>query len=144
MLPALAHFATLLQAFLELIDEEEAFDYNLSGEEEPTLDRPRSMGLFHHELFKTLLQKAKATANMGVKKAPSEGSSEPTDSNTLLFTEAVTEQDVILPKLFVDTIQRQWSQPYQLLAAWTRSCIPWSRSSKTSLSFPQSMFQWLV
>lgn len=96
-----------------LMDEEDVFDYNLSGgEEEAALDRPQSMGLFRPELFKTLLHTAKATANMGVSMTHAQNASEPRNSNKLLFTEGVTEQEGIpSPKLFIDTVQRQWAQP---------------------------------
>lgn len=92
------------------MDEGEAFDHNLSEDEKVSADRPRSTGLFRHEMFKTLLHQAKITANMGVTLSTSEVPLTSRDSNTLLFTEAVTEQQAIpSPKLFVDRIQRQWS-----------------------------------
>lgn len=81
-----------------LMEDEDAFDFNLPGEEEEvSSDRPRSTGLFRHEMFKTLLHKARVTANMGI--------------TNLLFTEAVPEHENIpSPKLFVDTVQQQWAQ----------------------------------
>lgn len=95
-----------------LMDEGETFDHKLSGDEEETADRPHSTGLFHHKMFKTLLHKAKITANMGVGFVNPEGPSDLPNSNSSLFTKTVTEEQTIpSPKIFIDTIQHQWSQP---------------------------------
>lgn len=98
------------QSFL---DEEETFDYCLSGDEEdPSSSSSPSTGLFRHEMFKTLLHKAKVTANMGLVQPPLLTASDSSDSNTRFFTERVAQQDTVpSPKLFLDTVQRQWSQP---------------------------------
>ncbi|XP_058041200.1 uncharacterized protein LOC131199441 [Ahaetulla prasina] len=94
------------------LGEEDIAEYNLSEDEESAPDKPAPTGLFRHELFYTLLHKAKVTANMGVALRQSEGASDPSDPNKFLFTEPVSEQRVIpSPKLFLDTIQRQWGHP---------------------------------
>lgn len=51
---------------MSLMGEEDMADYNLSEDERIIPDKPAAMGLFRHDLFKTLLYKAKTTANMGV------------------------------------------------------------------------------
>lgn len=90
------------------MDEGKAFNYNFSGDEEVSLYRPCFTGLFPHEMFKTLLHKAKIVANMGVMLGTTEGPSTSCDSNIMLFTKAVTEQQAIPSlKLFIDTIQHQ-------------------------------------
>lgn len=71
------------QSFL---DEEEAFDYCLSGDEEDPITS-HSTGLFCHEMFEILLHKAKITANMGLVQPTPLGTLKPGDSNTHLFTE---------------------------------------------------------
>lgn len=92
--------------------EEDLAEYNLSEDEGVIPDKPVVTGLFCHKLFKTLLFKAKTMANMGAISGHSEGSMDSQDPSTLLFTEPVTEQEVIAsPKLFIDVIQRQWNQP---------------------------------
>ncbi|XP_058025328.1 uncharacterized protein LOC131191317 [Ahaetulla prasina] len=92
--------------------EEDIAEYNLSEDEKSAPDKPAPTGLFRHELFYTLLQKAKVTANKVTALHQSEGASDPSDPNKFLFTEPVSEQRVIpSPKLFLDTIQRQWGHP---------------------------------
>lgn len=105
-----SHFHHSDQSFL---NKEEAFDYSLSGDEEdPSSVSSPSTDLFRHELFKTLLHKAKITANLGISPMPTSLTSDLCDSNTRLFTEKVTEQETVpSPKLFLDTVQHQWTQP---------------------------------
>lgn len=83
-------------------------DFELSEEEGVSPDRPGHSGLFCPTMFKTLLLKAKTTANMGRVES---SSCDPTDSQdpcASLFTEQVTTQEVIpSPKFFVDVVQRQ-------------------------------------
>lgn len=50
---------------MSLMREEDMADYNLSKDEGVLPDRPVATGLFCHDLFKTLLNKAKTTANIG-------------------------------------------------------------------------------
>lgn len=89
-----------------LLEDDDAFDFNLSGEEEEiSSNQPHNMGLFLHERFKTLLHKAWATANMGTTPVGTEGSSNPQDSTNLLFTEAIPDHDSISsPKPFLDMV----------------------------------------
>lgn len=85
-------------------------DYNLSDDERVIPNKPATMGLFRHDLFHSLLHKAKTMANMGALIGQQEGSLDPLDP-TALFTKPVTEQEVIpLPRLFINVIQCQWSQ----------------------------------
>lgn len=69
-------------------------------------------GLFRHNLFPSLLYKAKTTANMGPLIGQQGESSDLPDPIALLFTEPIMEKEAIpSPQLFVDIIQRQWTQP---------------------------------
>lgn len=54
-------------------------------------NRPTFSGLFHTALFKSLLYKAKVTANMGVSEAPA-GAALGLDSTERLFSELVPER----------------------------------------------------
>ncbi|XP_013907084.1 PREDICTED: serine/arginine repetitive matrix protein 1-like [Thamnophis sirtalis] len=68
------------------------------------------VGLFNPALFKTLLQKAKATARIEADPAASDPAL--SDPNNLLFSEPSTNKDEIpCPKFFLDVVQRQWAVP---------------------------------
>lgn len=67
-------------------------------------DKPAFSGLFRPTLFKSLLYKAKTTANMGGTANPA-GSVVKLDPTERLFAEQVSEEEVVL-KLFLDVIQR--------------------------------------
>lgn len=92
--------------------EEELGDFEFSEDERVSLEKPMYFGLFCPNLFKTLLFKAKTTANMGRMESLADYPMEPKDPCASLFTEQVTAQEVIpSPKFFVDVIKRQWDQP---------------------------------
>lgn len=79
----------------------------------PPPEVPTPRGLFRPSLFKSLF-KARTTANTGSKGTPVEPSLG-LDSTECLFSEPVLEQEVIpSPKLFLDVIQRLWSQPAEV------------------------------
>ncbi|XP_013907088.1 PREDICTED: uncharacterized protein LOC106537476 [Thamnophis sirtalis] len=83
-------------------------DLPLSGDQDGTPDPHGFVGLFSPALFKTLLQKAKATARIGGDPAGLDPAS--SDPNNLLFTEPATEKEEIpCPKFFLDVVQRQWA-----------------------------------
>lgn len=95
-----------------LAGDEEMGDYELSEDEGISPGKPTYTGLFWPNLFKTLLFKAKTTANMGITGGMTDTSTEPQDPCTSLFMEQVTVQEMIpSPKFFVDVIQQQWDQP---------------------------------
>lgn len=73
-------------------------------------DGPAFSDLFRTALFKCLLFKAKAIANMGTSEAPA-GASLGLAATEHLFSKLTPEQEVIpSPKLFFDIMQRQWIQ----------------------------------
>lgn len=95
-------------------EEEDFAEHELSEDKGRSPDKPVFTGLFNPNMFKTLLYKAKTTANLGVAAGASDRSAEQ-DPNAHLFTEPVTTQEVVpSPKLFVDIIRKQWNQPRSL------------------------------
>ncbi|XP_070806291.1 uncharacterized protein [Pituophis catenifer annectens] len=84
---------------------------SLSGDEdyEGTDPQPKAFTrLFRPALFKSLLFKAKASAQLGTDPATKESALDP---SKLLFSELTAEiEEIPSPKLFQDVVQRQWVQ----------------------------------
>lgn len=78
----------------------------MSDNEGMTPDPSLFSGLFWPDLFKSLLHKAKGTANLGADPAP-ETARAPADSGHMLFSEPTFTAEVVpSPKLFLDVTQR--------------------------------------
>lgn len=70
-----------------------------------------SQPLFKHTLFKSILDKAKASTHMGIS-TPDQGTSDPSDPSQGLFDKPVQVQEIVpTPKLFMEVVQWQWVQP---------------------------------
>lgn len=79
-------------------------------------DPPAVTGLFHPTLFKSLLHKARATAQLGVGTTPPETFLGPLDPDTGFFSSPVAKQkEIPTPKLFRDMVLKQWTHPGSLL-----------------------------
>ncbi|XP_070807548.1 uncharacterized protein [Pituophis catenifer annectens] len=95
-----------------LSDDEEPQGSMLSGDKGGTMDSLGYTGLFRPALFKTLLHRAKATAQIGGDPSASDPASGLSDPNSLVFSERTTDNEEIpTPKLFRDAVYRQWAQP---------------------------------
>lgn len=82
-----------------------------SEDEGMNLDPSLFTGLFKPDLLKSLLRKAKAITNLESDPVL-DSTPNPGDSGHLLFLEPIVEAEVIpSPKLFLDIVQRQWSNP---------------------------------
>lgn len=89
-----------------LVGEDERAYQDLSEDEGLAPDRPTFAGLFKQAPFKSLLYKAKLITNIGVLGGSSEPPKEPQDQTERLFTESLTEQEIVpSPQLFMDVVQ---------------------------------------
>lgn len=72
-----------------------------------TPDLPTFLGLFQPSLFKSLLFKAKTSANLGAKVAATPARSQAMSAETLFSENTIEADPVPTPKIFVDLVQRQ-------------------------------------
>lgn len=97
--------------------EEDQLEQDLSEAEGLTPDKPAFTGLFKPSLFKSLLFKAKTTIHMVFRATSEQAAMDLQDPSEGFFDEPAPAEEIIpSPKLFVDVIQHQWSQPSSLAA----------------------------
>lgn len=95
-------------------------DIELSEDEGMAPDTPSFMGLFRPSMFKSLLHKARFTANLGAPGVDSSPAPPAVGPHDALFQSAKTNKDVIpCPRLFLDVLQYPWGQPGSLTAPST-------------------------
>ncbi|XP_039201699.1 lamina-associated polypeptide 2-like [Crotalus tigris] len=90
--------------------DEEQRELGLSEDEDLPPDPPAFTGLFNPDLFKSLLQKATSTAQLGpegVPEAEPSTSQGPTGCSEATFT----QQDIPCPSFFLSEVQKQWGTP---------------------------------
>lgn len=115
-------------------------DPDLSEDEDMVPDPPAFTELFLPSLFKPLLHRARSTTKLGVQTAPPEVSLDPADG---LFQEPnLMQEEIPVPRLFIDVIQKQWDHPGPSLPRVVMTGV-FTTLARTCLRF-YSCPQWTV
>lgn len=92
-------------------EEGEIREVDLLEDEGMTPDQPAFSGLFQPSLFKSLLFKAKTSANFGSKAAAAPLRTEAVSAETLFSEQTIEAETIATPKIFVDLVQHHWASP---------------------------------
>ncbi|XP_039201698.1 uncharacterized protein LOC120308997 [Crotalus tigris] len=92
--------------------DDEQRELGLSEDEDLPPDPPAFTGLFNPALFKSLLHKARSTAQLGPEGVPeAEPSTSQGPTSMICSDPTFTQQDIPCPPLFISEVQRQWGAP---------------------------------
>ncbi|XP_039180626.1 DBIRD complex subunit ZNF326 isoform X2 [Crotalus tigris] len=94
------------------IGDDEQTEQEMSEDENLSPDLSPFMSVFNPALFKSLLHKARSTAQIGSEGAPQAEPSTNQGPTSQVFSEPTfTQQDIPCPPLFLNIVQRQWEAP---------------------------------
>uniref|UniRef100_A0A2D4HBF7 Uncharacterized protein n=1 Tax=Micrurus lemniscatus lemniscatus TaxID=129467 RepID=A0A2D4HBF7_MICLE len=92
----------------QVLSEVDALERGMSDDEGIKPDQPVFTGLFHPQLFKSLLFKAKTTARLDIPSPFVQQSVVQEESEDLIFSQPMTEEDVIpVRQMFSDPVQNR-------------------------------------
>ncbi|XP_015679209.1 uncharacterized protein LOC107294491 [Protobothrops mucrosquamatus] len=92
--------------------DDEQRELGLSEDEDLPPDPPTFTGLFNPALFKSLLHKARSTAQLGPEGIPeAEPSTSQGPTSKICSEPTFTQQYIPCPPLFLNEVQRQWGTP---------------------------------